>query len=186
MPDGRERAGLVEQRVVREDSEMTKALVVYYSWSNGNTKRIALQLQEAIGADIERIETVAPYSGSYDDVVEQAHDEVRRGFSPKIKALSHDASDYDVVAIGTPTWWYTMAPAMKTYLEGAALSGRTVIPFMTNGGWPGHVIKDIESACAGASFGPSMEVQFDSTGGSELVTPKKDVDAWVARVAKSR
>ena len=54
---------------------MTKALVVYYSWSNGNTKRIALQLQEAIGADIERIETVAPYSGSYDDVVEQAHDE---------------------------------------------------------------------------------------------------------------
>ena len=127
---------------------MTKALVVYYSWSNGNTKRIALQLQEAIGADIERIETVVPYSGSYDDVVEQAHDEVRRGFSPKIKALSHDASDYDVVAIGTPTWWYTMAPAVKTFLHQQQFSGKTVIPFMTNGGWPGICWENFDWNCS--------------------------------------
>ena len=43
---------------------------------------------------------------------------------------------------------------------------------------------DIEAACDGASFGPSMEVQFDSTGGPKQVTPQRDVDAWIARVSK--
>ena len=32
---------------------------------------------------------------------------------------------------------------------------------------------DIEAACDGAAFGPSMEVQFDSTGGSQQVTPRR-------------
>ena len=32
-------------------------LVVYYSWSNGNTKRIAEQLAAATNADIARIDT---------------------------------------------------------------------------------------------------------------------------------
>jgi flavodoxin len=36
---------------------MKKMLVVYYSWSNGNTKRIAEQLTNGTGADIARIET---------------------------------------------------------------------------------------------------------------------------------
>ena len=50
---------------------MKKMLVVYYSWSNGNTKRIAEQLTNGTGADIARIETAEPYSGSHEDVVEQ-------------------------------------------------------------------------------------------------------------------
>ena len=37
-----------------------KTLVVYYSWSNGNTQKIAEQLRLATGADIARIETVKP------------------------------------------------------------------------------------------------------------------------------
>ena len=41
---------------------MKKMLVVYYSWSNGNTKRIAEQLTNGTGADIARIETTEPYS----------------------------------------------------------------------------------------------------------------------------
>lgn len=44
---------------------MKKMLIVYYSWSNGNTKRIAEQLQAATGADIMRIKTVQPYQGSH-------------------------------------------------------------------------------------------------------------------------
>ena len=33
---------------------MKKMLVVYYSWSNGNTKRIAEQLTNGTGADIAK------------------------------------------------------------------------------------------------------------------------------------
>ena len=34
---------------------MKKMLVVYYSWSNGNTKRIAEKLANETGADIESL-----------------------------------------------------------------------------------------------------------------------------------
>ena len=52
-------------------------LIVYYSWSNGNTERVALELKKATGADIVRIDTAVPYQGSYDDVVEQGQREVK-------------------------------------------------------------------------------------------------------------
>lgn len=45
-------------------------------------------------------------------------------------------ADYDVIAVGTPTGWYTMAPAVLTFLKGQDFKGKTVISFMTNGGWP--------------------------------------------------
>lgn len=50
---------------------MKKMVVVYYSWSNGNTKRIAEQLVNETGADVARIETAEPYRGSHEEVVEQ-------------------------------------------------------------------------------------------------------------------
>ncbi len=159
-----------------------KMLVVYYSWTNGNTEKVAEQLAEACGADIERIETVESYPDDYDTVVRQGKEEVDSGFEPEIESLDADAADYDVVAVGTPTWWYTMAPAVKTFLGETDLSGKTVVAFQTNGGWPGHVIDDIEDACEGATFGPSLEVQFDSEGGPRQVTPQREVDAWIEEV----
>ena len=164
---------------------MKKMLVVYYSWSNGNTEKIALSLQKATGADIAKIETLEPYKGSYDDVVSEGQREVNRGYMRPIKPLDADVQNYDVIAVGTLTWWYTMAPAVKTFLNSQKWEGKTVVPFMTNGGWPGHVIKDIEKECKGAKFLKPMEIQFDSTGGAELVTPQGKIDTWIEEVKKS-
>lgn len=164
---------------------MSKMLIVFYSWSNGNTERIAKELQKATGADIATIETVVPYEGSYDEVVNQGQDEVQRGFMPKIKELPYDVADYDVIAIGTPTWWYTMAPAVLTFIKEHDWKGKRVVPFMTNGGWPGHVIKDIEKNCVGASFSNEMQIKFDSTGGANMQTTQKVVDEWVKAVVES-
>ena len=161
---------------------MKKLLIVYYSWSNGNTERIAKRLQSAAGGDLLRIDTAEPYAGSYDDVVAQGQREVDRGFEPALKPLALDPADYDVIAVGTPTWWYTMAPAVKTFLHGQDFTGKTVVPFMTNGGWPGHVIRDMEKACSGGTCACPMEVRFDSTGGDRLETPEREIDAWAQRV----
>ena len=157
-------------------------LVAYYTWTNGNTKKIAEQLAAACGADLECIDTVVPYPDDYDATVSQAQDEVNAGFEPEIKPLAHNLADYDVVAIGTPTWWYTMAPAVKTFMGAASWAGKTVVPFATDAGWLGHVLEDIEDAATGAVCGPDMEVQFDSEGGPNQKTPQAEVDAWVQRV----
>lgn len=163
---------------------MKKMLVVYYSWSNGNTKQIAEQLAKATGADMAEIDTVQPYTGSYDEVVDQGQREVNAGYKPEIKPLTVNIQDYDVIAVGTPTWWYTMAPAVLTFLSAQDFTGKTVIPFMTNGGWPGHVIKDMKANCKGAEFAHEMEIQFDSTGGAHLETPEKKIAAWIEAVKK--
>ena len=163
---------------------MKRVLTVYYSWSNGNTERIAKMLQKEIGGDIVRIDTITPYEGSYDDVVNQGQEEVQRGYEPEIKPLGVNISDYDVIAVGTPTWWYTMAPAVLTFLHTESFVDKTVIPFMTNAGWPGNVIKDMKTACKGADIKCEMEIQFDSTGGSRLETPMEDITKWIQNVKK--
>ena len=173
--------GMWQRKVMRNN--MKKLLIVYYSWTNGNTERIARKLKKVSGADMARIETVIPYSGSYDEVVKQGQDEVNRGYQPEIVPLPVSVKDYDVIAVGTPTWWYTMAPAVLLFVKTQDFNGKTVIPFMTNGGWPGHVIRDIKRECAGADFLYEMEVKFDSSGGDHLETSETDIDAWAESVA---
>ena len=161
-----------------------KMLVVYYSWSNGNTEKIAEQLAEACDADLAQIETTVPYPDDYEETVDQGKREVDGGYQPDIETLEFDPAAYGVVAVGTPTWWYTMAPAVSTMMSQVDWTGKTVVPFMTNGGWPGSVIDDIEDAAEGASFGPALEVQFDCQGGDHQETPQAQIDAWVAQVEK--
>ena len=161
---------------------MKKLLIVYYSWSCGNTERIAKALQSVAGGDLVKLDTAVPYAGSYNDVVDQGQREVNAGFEPELKPLSVNVADYDVIAVGTPTWWYTMAPAVKTFLHGQDFSGKTVVPFMTNGGWPGHVIKDMKAACPGADFVCDMQVKFDSNGGDHLETAETKINAWAQSV----
>lgn len=107
---------------------MKKLLIVYYSWSCGNTERIAKILQCTAGGDLWKLDTAEPYRGSYSEVVDQGQREVERGFEPELKPLGVAPAEYDCIAVGTSTWWYTMAPAVKTFLHQQQFSGKTVIP----------------------------------------------------------
>lgn len=83
---------------------------------------------------------------------------------------------------GAPTWWYTMAPAVLTFLITNDFSGKTVIPFMTNGGWSGHVIKDMQANCKGADFMHEMQIQFDSMGKDHLETKESVIREWIEQI----
>ena len=155
-----------------------KTLIVYYSYS-GNTKRIAEMIQSKIGGDVARIETVNPYEGDYNSVVEQGKKEVDSGFAPEIKPMNINMSDYDTIVIGTPVWWYTYAPAVKTFLNENDFSGKTVYSFATNGGWIGHTFKDIQHECAGAEIKPGLNIRFDE---ERLVTPEAEIYDWINKI----
>lgn len=163
---------------------MKKALVLYYSWSCGNTERVAARLAEATGADLERIRTVDPYPKSYGQTVEQGRREVEEGFEPELQPLKHDPSDYDLIAVGSPTWWYTMAPAVASLFSAQDFSGKLVVPFVTNAGWAGSALEDMDAAAAGATVIEPMEVRFASNGGSRMVTTQGELDAWTERIAR--
>lgn len=160
-----------------------KTLVVYFSYTAGNTKRIAEKTAKALGADIVELEPVVAYPRDYDKVVEQGEEEVKRGFRPRLKPLGVDLNNYSRIIIGSPTWWYAPAPVVMSFLEGNDLRGKTVVPFMTNAGWPGHVIKDMTAAASqsGASVEKSHEFCFSASNGhrGEMTTPESELDQWI-------
>lgn len=103
-----------------------KTLIVYYSYSHGNTKKIAEALAKATEGDIERIETVRKY-GPYEETIEVGQAEVQRGECPPLRPMKKDIAGYDVIALGSPTWWYTMAPAMRTFVTTHDFTGKKMI-----------------------------------------------------------
>ena len=155
-----------------------KTLIVYYSYG-GNTRQIAALLQKQLGAETLELQTVVPYTGSYESVVDQGQDEVSRGYLPELRPLEKDPADYDTILLGTPVWWYTCAPAMKSFLHGSDLAGKRVYPFMTNGGWLGHTEKDLAAACPGARMGEGIDIKFD---GARLSTPADAIRRWADRI----
>ena len=52
----------------------------------------------------------------------------------------------------------------------------------TNGGWPGHVIKDMEENCKGAAFAHEMQIQFDSKGKDHLETSEEVITEWIGQI----
>ena len=155
-----------------------KTLILYYSYG-GNTRRIARMLQKEIGGEIAEIETVIPYTGDYNSVVDQGQQEVNGGFMPDIRPLRVDVKEFDRIILGSPVWWYTFAPAVKTVLSQYDLSGKEIYPFATNGGWIGHIFKDIKASCPGARVEKGLNIRFDE---HQLRTPEKVILAWAKRI----
>lgn len=155
-----------------------KTLVIYYSYG-GNTKRIAKKIQSIIGADIKEIETVVPYSTDYNTVVDQGQDEVNRGYMPDIKKLDINIDEYDKIVIGTPVWWYTFAPAVKTFLNNYSLENKTIYPFATNGGWIGHTFKDFKKACPLSNVEKGINIRFDE---NILKTKESEIEDWARKI----
>lgn len=155
-----------------------KKLIIYYSYG-GNTRRIAEMIQKDIGADLLQIETVKPYTGDYNTVVEQGRREIDSGFLPDIRPLPVPVEEYDTVILGSPVWWYTYAPAVHTFLHQVDLSGKAVYPFATNGGWIGHTFEDFKAACSGATVHDGLNVRFDE---AQLRTPQEAIRRWAQAI----
>ncbi len=161
---------------------MGRTLIVYYSCTPGNTKVVAEQIQKATGYDILRLETVKPYTGSYNDIVAQGQDEINKGYKPQLKPISVTLSDYDTFLIGSPTWWYTMAPAMHTFLSENRFQDKTVVLFQTHAGWPGHVLKDMKADCKGAKFTGEKMIRFDTAVSDRMVTTEAELKEWISKL----
>jgi len=132
-------------------SEDKKVLIAYYSWS-GNTEEVAHAIAEKTKGTLFRIQTVDPYPEEYRATTTQAKKEINAGFRPKLKDKVNDIAQYDIIFIGSPNWWGTIAPAVSSFLESYDLTGKTVIPFITHGGGGvQNTIKDLTAQCKGCN-----------------------------------
>lgn len=157
---------------------MSKKIVIYYSLG-GNTKKIAEWIAKNTGADIFRIDTVKPYTGSYNDIVDQGQQEINNHVAPEIKPITVDFNKYDTVIIGTPVWWYTYVPAFKTFFSQVDLSDKKVYVFATNGGWIGHTFEDLALACKASKIKGNLNVSFSN---KTLKTSEEKITSWIKEI----
>ena len=140
-----------------------KILIVYLSRTN-NTKTIAEIIHRNVGGTLVALELEKPYPENYQQTVQQVVRENETGYLPPLKTIIDSIEKYDLVFVGFPTWGMRLPPPMKSFLKRYDLSGKTVIPFNTNGGYGiGSSFQTVNELC------PNSKVLegFSITGGSE-------------------
>ena len=140
-------------KLQKTETEPGKVLVAYYSWG-GNTRFAAERIQKLTGGTLFEIKPVKAYPADYGACVEQAKRDCRDEFEPELATKVDDFSKYDVIFVGTPNWWSTMAPPVRSFLSSYDFSGKTVIPFVTHGGGGmARCERDMRKVCPKAAFG---------------------------------
>ncbi|MDR3185040.1 MAG: hypothetical protein LBT49_06525 [Prevotellaceae bacterium] len=154
-----------------------KTLTVYYSlW--GNTAILADLIHQAVGGDIFVIETEIPYPA--DKAHAAAQKDINEGILPALKNKV-DIVSYDIIFIGTPNWFGTVALPVQRFLKEYDLSGKTIVPFATFGGNVDKCLTDIVAAAPGATL-----LEGFSISGDDVKNPEKDAKQqvldWLARI----
>ena len=116
----------------KKEAPKSKVLVLYYSQTS-NTKTVAQEIANKLGADIEEIVAVNPYDGDFEATINRCMQEREKGVKPEIKPIAANLADYDTIFIGYPVWFGTFAPPMAAFLDQADLSGKKIVPFCTFG-----------------------------------------------------
>jgi hypothetical protein len=88
-----------------------------------------------LGADLFEILPATPYPDDYEQTVEQARQERDVGARPPLKATVPNIAAYDTVFLAFPIWGETAPPIIRGFLAAHDLSGKTVRPVITHGGY---------------------------------------------------
>lgn len=153
-----------------------KALVVYFSWG-GNTRTAANEIGGITGSEVFELQLATPYTRDRDEIEEVAKQEVHDGVQPKLKALPENLKQYDVIYVGSPCWFATIAPLVATFLATAELSGKTIVPFMTHGGSRmGKSIDDIKRLAPKAIVTEGLPISE-----SRVAQSKDEITAWLKK-----
>ena len=121
-----------------QENNMTdkKALVAYFS-ATGTTAALAQKLAGAINADLFEIKPQKPYSTAdlnwHNDQSRSSLEMKNQSSRPEIASKVTDISQYDVIFVGFPIWWYREPSIIDTFMESYDFSGKKIIPFATSG-----------------------------------------------------
>ena len=160
----------------------TKPLVVYWSWSEThNTKVVAEMLKEKTDADLAVIEMVTPYPSDFGGAAQAGQRDKAQTKAPAIKDIGVDVSKYDPIYVGTPIWFSSYAPPVRSFLQNYDLKGKTVALFCTHGqGNPATFtyLSDMKALFPDFTFFPEVFAHK----GTEAANAGPALDAWIAKV----
>lgn len=125
-----------------------------------------------------RIETKVPYPDDYHEVAYGiAKKQYEENILPVLKN-NGDVAKYDVIFVGTPVWWYGMAPAVKTFLTHNNFKDKIVVPFISHGGGGTYTIeKDMATIATSATILPALVIQ-----GRGYTDIENSIDNWLKKI----
>lgn len=172
-----------------------KILVTYFTWPEpdgvdassgasrvvaegkvyGNTEYVAQMISRQTGADLFAIQTVRTYPSPHRPLIEAAKKEAEANERPQLKKRIENLSDYDVIFVGYPNWWYDMPMVIYTFFDEYDFSGKTIIPFVTHGGsrfsQSVETIKEMEKS--------ATVIQGPSVAGRNVPDAEESIKAWL-------
>jgi len=138
-------------KAIPYNAKLGKVLVVYYSLTQ-HTQDIANQIAQLTNADIYRIETQEEFKPSL-SFYSRVKKDLKNKTYPALKGQMPNADDYDIIFVGGPVWWYTMATPLYSFLGQMDFKGKKVIPFSTQGSNPGTFLQDFKNEAKNAPIG---------------------------------
>ena len=152
-------AAIIALAVSCSKGKSPKILVLYYSQTS-TTEKVAQEICNRLGADIEKIVPVTPYGGNFQETIERSGKEREEGILPELQPLTSDIQSYDIIFLGYPIWFGTYARPMATLLENVDFTGKKVVPFCTFGsGGLDSSISDLKEKLTGAEILPGYGVR---------------------------
>ena len=168
------REGEIGGRTMSETSG-GKPLVVYFTWS-GNTRLIAGEIGKQLGVEPIELVCESPYSTDYNTCLDEAQRDQNQQARPALATRIDDMAQYGTVYLGYPNWWASIPMPIATFLESYDFSGKTILPFCSNGGGGlGQSVAAISKLVPTAHVGQGLSIYY--SGGSDM---PQQVEAWLA------
>ncbi|MFZ4648087.1 MAG: flavodoxin family protein [Patescibacteria group bacterium] len=108
-----------------------KTLIVYYS-RTGVTRKLATELANLLGADLEEIKDPTSRIGVM-GYLNSGKEAALKKLAP-IEELVHRLKDYDLILVGTPVWAFTISSPVRSFLEKYKKDLNSWALFCTQGG----------------------------------------------------
>ena len=160
-------------------NESTKVLIIYYSLT-GNTKMISEKIREKTGGDLFAIETVKTYPSEYSALIEEAKRELQNNDLPALRKSPPELSQYDLILVGSPVWWYTVSTPVMSLLKQANFSGKMVSVFCTHEGGIGKTFPHFKEQARNAVVLEGIDLYKPQQAGRGEVD--KALDSWLGKL----
>ena len=161
-----------------------KTLIIYYS-ETGATEKVSTSLQELIkGAGIKTVDVlkITPKEAYDAETIKKVVEkQVSDKVYPEILPVDKNISDYDLILVGTPSWFGQAAQPLIGYLHQQDFTGKKVAIYSTYGGNAGDVIKETEAHIKGASFFPGITVKGEDVKADKYI---EILQTWTLELLK--
>lgn len=183
----------------RESEQQSRVLVAYFSWADnaviegevdavaspsvvapGNVQQLAGWVQEQTGGDLFSIQVTEPYPSDWDECLARANEERSENVRPALTETVEAMSDYDVVFLGYPNWWYGSPMALLSFIEQNDLSGKQIYLFCSHG--TGGLAKSVDEIASALPESAVLSENVFDVYEEDAASSENDILNWLKGV----